>query len=254
QELPLTLDGTGSATLPAQAIKLDGETTGILEVRLLSLPARLVSNALTIQVVDALVARTVTPALVQQDQLSAVTLDLRGLGFVQGAVVALAAAGGGTPLALPTTYVSAGELQAAAPAPSTLAVGRYDVTVTNPGGATSSPVAWTVVDGAPAITAIGGSKGTCVVGGGPFSGTVTGAFFYPDSVVHVSGNTIGNSPLDTSCLTGTDALKQCQGGQLRVSADLSTVPLGTYLVSVVNPGPTPLVSAQQQITVAAGCP
>ncbi|HEX9108688.1 MAG TPA: hypothetical protein VF832_15695, partial [Longimicrobiales bacterium] len=45
QELPLTLDGTGSATLPAQAIKLDGETTGILEVRLLSLPARLVSNA-----------------------------------------------------------------------------------------------------------------------------------------------------------------------------------------------------------------
>ena len=258
QELPLTIGANGKATLPAQAIKLDGETTGSIEARLLNMPGRLVSNPVTLTIVDALVARTISPALAQQDRSTAVTLDLQGLGFVQGAAVAMTPSGGGTPQVLPTTFVSAGELTASAPAPTGLKIGRYDVTVTNPDGTTSNALAFTVTDGAPTVTSVSGSNGTCVVGGGAFSGTVTGTFVYPDSVVHVSGNSISNSPLDTSCLSGTDALGRCQGGQqggqLRVSADLTTVPYGTYAVTVVNPGPTPLVSSPVTITVAPSCP
>jgi hypothetical protein len=201
------------------------------------------------------VARTLTPALAQQDQTAVVTLDLQGLAFVQGAAVAMTPSGGGTPQVLPTpTFVSAGELKATAPAPSGLKIGRYDVTVTNPDGTTSNALAFTVTDGAPTITSISGSKGTCVIGGGAFFGTVTGMFVYPDSVVHMTGNSIINSPLNTSCLSGTDALGLCQGGQLRVNADLTNVPFGTYNVTIVNPGPTPLVSNAVTIIVAANCP
>jgi hypothetical protein len=254
QELPLTVDGN-TATLAAQLIQLNGEATGTIEARLLNGPSRLVSNPLDVTVGAAIVARTLSPALGQQDQTAAVTLDLLGLGFVQGATVTMAPTGGGAPQQLTTTVISAGELTATAPAPSTLKVGRYDVTVTNPDGTASSPLAFTVTDGAPTITSISGSKGSCVVGGGPFTGTILGTYLYPDTVAHVSGNTILNSPLATTCLTGTDALGKCQGGQVQVSADLSAVPLGTYQLKVVNPGAPPLESAAQPITVVAGsCP
>ena len=250
QELPLTLSGSGTATLPAQSMQLNGEATGTIEVSLLNMPGRLVSNTLTIGVVNALVARTLSPALAQQDQGATLTLDLQGLGFISGAVVNLVPSGG-TSEALPTTFLSAGELNATVPAPNTLDKASYGVTVTNPGGATSNALTFTVTDGAPNISVVTGTSGACVVASANFAGSVTGTYLYPDSVVHVTGtsNSIVNSPLDTSCLTGTAASGQCQGGQLRVSADLSAVPAGTYQVTVVNPGTTPLVSNALPITV-----
>jgi len=253
QELPLTLGSGGTATLPAQALALNGESTGTIQATLLNMPGRLASNTLSIQVVNALLARALTPALAQQDQVSPVTLNVQGFGFIQGAVISMGPTGGAAqPLA--TTFISAGELTAVAPTPNTLPVGTYSVTVTNPDGSTSSGLTFTVTDGAPSITSVSGSNGTCVVGGTTFSGSVAGSYFYPNSVVHVTGNLINNSPLDTSCLNGTAASGQCQGGQLRVNADLTAVPFGTYQLTVVNPGATPLISSSVQITVAASCP
>jgi hypothetical protein len=255
QELPVTVSG-GKATLAALSIDLTGEVSGTsIEVRLLNMPGRLVSNALQIAVVDALVARTLTPALARQDTPGDVPLTLQGLGFVSGATIAFKNAATGATQVLTPTTVTATQIQFTPPPPSTLAVGRYDVTVTNPGGASSSTVAFTVTEGAPLLDGVTGTRGTCVQAGGPFSGTAQGRYVYPSSVVHVSGNSISNSPLDTSCLSGTDALGKCVGGQLRVSADLSAVPSGTYDVTIWNPGATgALKSAPLQITVAPSCP
>ncbi|HEX7489656.1 MAG TPA: hypothetical protein VF341_12150, partial [Anaeromyxobacteraceae bacterium] len=257
QELPLTVDGSGTATLPANAIKLDGETTTHpIEARLLNMPGRLVSNSIEINVVDALVARTLSPALARQDQPGPATLTLQGLGFVSGATVSFGPAGGATQ-SLPTVFGSAGELTVTPPAAGTLSVGQYSLVVTNPGGAKSNPLTFTVSEGAPVVASVAGTKGTCVLAGANSTGRVTGSYLYPSSVVHVSGNSIVNSPLDTTCATGTDpATGQCQGGQLSVFIPLlgGTIPSGTYVMTVVNPGPTPLVSGPTTITVAPSCP
>ena len=253
QELPLTIAGPTSATLPAGSIDLSGAAVGTGELPVLN-PGRLVSNAAKLAVIDALVLRVVTPAVTRQDGSDPVLLKLIGFGFAPGAVVSLAAAGG-APQALPTTYVNSGEVDSTAPAPGTLAVGHYGVTVTNPGGVTSAAVVFTVTEGAPVLSSVSGTSGTCVQQSATFSGSVAGSFLYPTSVVRVSGGSIADTPLTTSCLSGTDPLGQCAGGQLRVSADLTPVPLGFYDVSVVNPGsPSALRSATQTIQLQISCP
>lgn len=257
QELPLTVDGSGTATLPANAIDLVGETTALpIEARILNMPGRLVSNSIGINVVDALVARTLSPALARQDQPGPATLTLQGIGFVSGATVSFGPAAGGATQSLAAAFVSADQLTVTPPAAGTLPVGRYNLVVTNPGGATSSPLTFTVSEGAPVVANVVGTKGTCVLAGANSTGRVTGSYLYPSSVVHVSGNSINNSPLDTTCVTGTDpATGQCQGGQLSVFIPLAGgIPSGTYFVTVVNPGPTPLVSGSTTITVAPSCP
>ena len=254
QELPLTLDGTGTATLTAQ-IDLDGETTGIIEARLLNLtPARLVSNAVQIQVVDALVARTLTPALVQQDQTAPLVLEVKGFGFVPGATLSFGLAGGAAQV-LTTTLTDPGTLQATAPAASTLPLGRYSVAVKNPGGTTSNALTLTVSEGQPNVTGIAGAAGNCVNGGQVLSGAVLGSYLYPLSVVHIRNAALGVDatvpPADTVCVAGTDALGQCKSG-LGVTVDPRTVPYGTYSLTVTNPGP--LESNPQTIVVKASCP
>ncbi len=258
QELPLTVDGSGTATLTAQAIDLDGESTTLpatIEARLLNMPARLVSNPVNIMVVDALVARTLSPALARQDLAGPATLTLQGLGFVSGATVSFGPAAGGTLQALPTAFVSSVQLTVTPPAASTLPVGRYSLVVTNPGGVTSNALTFTVSEGAPIVASVTGTKGTCVLAGTDLYGAVTGSYLYPSSVVHVTGNSINNSPLDTSCAAGTDpATGQCKDGRLTVFIQLQGIPSGSYDMTVVNPGATSLVSGKTTITVAPTCP
>ena len=127
---------------------------------------------------------------------------------------------------------------------------------TKPAFRPESVLPFTVSEGAPVVASVAGTKGTCVLSGTNSFGRVTGSYLYPSSVAHVTGNSIVNSPLDTSCASGTDpATGQCQGGQLNVFIPLQGgVPEGSYDVTVVNPGPTPLVSGKTTITVAASCP
>ncbi len=219
------------------------------------MPGRLVSNSVHIQVVDALVARTLSPALVQQDQTAPVTLEVKGLGFLPGATLAFSPEAGGTAQVLPTTPKDAGTLQATAPAASALALGRYRVAVTNPGGATSNALTFTVSEGQAQINPIVGTVGNCVNGGQVLSGAVTGSYLYPLSVVHIRNAALGVDatipPADTTCIAGTDALGQCKSG-LGVTVDPRAVPYGTYTLTVTNPGP--LDSNPQSIVVQASCP
>jgi hypothetical protein len=203
-----------------------------------------------LSVSDQLVLRGVSPAGVQQDQSGPVDLTLIGSGFLPGISASLVAPGG-APQALTTTYVGPGEARVTALAPGALAVGQYDLTLTNVGASPSAPLKFTVTEGAPQLTAI---QPGCAVTSPVFSGSASGTFLYPSSVVRVSGNSIVDSPLVTACLSGVDQLGRCVGG-LRVTADLSGVLPGTYTATVVNPGsPAPLRSSPQTIQVMASCP
>jgi hypothetical protein len=243
-EVPLAVGGASSAT--ASGVDLSGIGTGAAEVRVLN-PGRLVSNAAALSIGDALGLRGVTPAGMRQDQAGAVEVVLTGYGFLDGIGATLRAPSGAL-LALPTTYTGATGARASGLVPSTLAVGQYDLTVANPGSAASNALKISVTEGAPVLDAI---TPTCVVPSAVFAGSVTGSFLYPSSVVRVSGNSIVDSPLATSCVSGTDALGRCVGG-LRVVADLSAIPPGSYDVTVVNPGL--LRSSAQVIQLKASCP
>jgi hypothetical protein len=243
-EVPLQVGSGTSGAVPA--VDLSGMGMGVAEVRVLN-PGRLVSNGVPLSVVDALGLRGVSPAGMRQDQAGAVDLTLTGYGFLAGIAATLRTPGGALQ-ALPTTYVSATEARATGVSPATLAVGQYDVMVSNPGTPASNALKLSVTEGAPVLSAI---TPTCVVPSPVFAGAVTGSFLYPSSVVRVTGNSIADSPLATSCMSGTDALGRCVGG-LRVVADLTGVPPGTYDVTVVNPGL--LRSAAQTIQLKASCP
>jgi hypothetical protein len=243
-EVPLVVASGTAGT--ASSVDLSGFGLGTAEVRVLN-PGRLVSNAAALPVVDALGLRNITPAGVRQDQAGAVELVLTGYGFLDGVAVTLRTPSGALQ-ALPTTYVGATEVRASGITPSTLAVGQYDVTVTNPGSPASNALKFSVTEGTPVLSAI---SPTCVVPSAVFAGSATGSFLYPRSVVRVSGNSIIDSPLETSCVSGADPLGRCVGG-LRVVADLSGIPPGTYDVTVVNPGL--LRSSAQTIQLKASCP
>jgi hypothetical protein len=245
--VPLTLNGTGSAS--AAGVDLSNLAPGAAEVRVLN-PGRLVSNAATLLVSDTFVLRTVSPAGVRQDQ-AALDLALTGAGFAAG-ISATIAAPGGSGQTLPTTWIGPADARVVGFDPASLAIGDYDLTVANPGTSASAPIKFSITEGTPVLSSV---TPTCIVPGAGFVGSVTGALLYPRSVVRVTGASIVDSPLDTACLAGTDALGRCAGGQLRISADLSSISAGTYTVTVVNPGsPAPLRSASQSVTVKASCP
>jgi len=252
QELPLQVQSATSARLPSGAIDLTGAGLGTGELRVLN-PGRLVSNAVPLALVEALRVGSVAPASLRQDVATTQDMKLFGVGFVQGASVSLVV--NGTAQALPATYAGPGELDVKLPAPSGLPVGALSLVVTNPGGATTAPASFLVSEGAPTISAI---DPTCAVATPSFAGAVTGTFLYPTSVVRVTGGSIVNSPLVTSCLLGTDALGRCVNGQLRVVQDLTPVPPGVYAVTVWNPGSPPLqATAPTTITVkvaGGSCP
>jgi stigma-specific protein Stig1 len=249
QELPLTIESSTAATLDPGLIDMTGAAVGEGRVRVLN-PGKLVSNALALSVIDAIGVRSVTPAFVQQDATAAVDLTVRGVGFVQGVVVSLTVAG--AVQVLPTTFTGPGEVHATLPAPNTLPLGRHALVVTIPGGANSAPATFAVNEGKPIVASV--VPPACAPTA-PFAGQVTGSFLYPTSVVQVTGGNIVNSPLTTTCFSGTDALGRCVGG-LQVNADLSGVTPGVYAVTVRNPGsPDPLTSAETvTIQVKIVCP
>jgi hypothetical protein len=213
-------------------------------------PGHLVSNAAPLALVDSLGLRGVTPAGVRQDG-APVDLVVIGSGLLSGATVRLTPAGG-APRELPTTWIGAGEVHVVGLVPGTLAVGQYDLTVANPDGAVSTALKFTVMEAPPVLAAV---SPACMPLNQLTIGTVTGSNLYPSSVVRVSGNSIVDSPLATTCDAGTDALGRCGNGTLRVTVDLTGIAAGTYTVSVVNPGsPSPLRSGTQAVQVKAGCP
>ncbi len=256
QVLSLGADGKTSS------LDLTGYDIGNALVRVVN-PPNLVSNAVTVPIQLKSVLRgivTGSPARdassVQQDNTSAVSLTLVGASFADGAVATLTGPLPGTASQnLNTAFVSSSELTVSGLVPSTLALGTYDLTVTNPGGTPLGPLKFNVNEGKPVLDSM--SPSGCVEASATFAGTVSGSYLYPTSAVHVSSVSIPDSVLGYSCLNGTNALGQCEGGLLRVSQDLSDPNLlgVTFTVKVVNPGTPPLESANKPtIKVQASCP
>jgi hypothetical protein len=90
--------------------------------------------------------------------------------------------------ALTTTYVSASQLTAVVPASNIASPGSASVTVSNPGpgGGTSAPLTFTIVNPAPAPTSL--SPTNLVAGGAAFNLTVNGTDFESNSVVLWNGS------------------------------------------------------------------
>ncbi|HET9595787.1 MAG TPA: hypothetical protein VFP65_09415, partial [Anaeromyxobacteraceae bacterium] len=253
QEKPLDVVSATSARLAAGGIDLTGAALGTGELRVLN-PGRYVSNAVPLSLVEALRVGSVVPASLRQDATTAQSMQLLGVGFVQGATVSLVV--NGVEQQLTPVYKGPGEIDVTLPPPSGLPIGQHQLRVVNPGGAAASPAAFSITEGTPVVAAVDvGPSSPCVVASATFSGSLTGSYLYPTSVVRVSGGSIVDSPLTTSCLFGTDALGQCVNGKLRVAADLSQVS-GPFAVTVWNPGsPSPLTgAAPAPISVQLSCP
>jgi hypothetical protein len=254
QEKPLS---NLTATSADAGIDLSGYGVGSAEVRVLN-PGRLVSNAVPVTIQVQTILRAFQPpsaASVQQDGSTAVSFSLLGSGFAPGAVATLTGPlPATTSQSLTTTYADANTVTVSNLVPSALALGIYDLRVTNAGGMPTTALKFTVNEGAPVVTSL---APTCTTPGPGFSGIVNGNFLYPSSVVVVVGSAIGTSTLPSTCLAasgttaGIDALGQCTGGQLRVSADLSATPPSCYQVKVVNPGPQN--SVVKYVRVANDC-
>jgi hypothetical protein len=243
------LDVANPASDPSVVIDFSGVSRGTAQIRAVNVisPNRFVSNAVPISIVDAFVLRGVSPAGARQDQ-GPLSLTLSGAGFAQGAVATLTSPGGQVQ-ALETVFDSATQLTINGVVPSSLAIGAYDLTVTNPGNAATNTLKFTVIEGPPRLDSV---VPDCVLVNSQLNGSATGENFYESSVVRVSGGSIVDSPLTTSCLNGTDALGRCVGGQLRVTHDLRGVNAGDYDVVVVNPGSPE--SQSKRVIVRAVCP
>lgn len=181
---------------------------------------------------------SVNPAGARQDQT--VDLTLSGARFLPGAEVSISSAS--LPQqALTTTWVDANTVRVLGLDLSAYAIGGYQLRVTNPGSAASASVVLTVTEGTPTLTTV--SPTSASVGGTqPVVVTLTGTYFYPSSVVVVSGGTLVNSPLPTTYVSSTS---------LTVSQDVSGQPTGAYTLKVLNPAsPSPLSSNSVPFTLA----
>jgi hypothetical protein len=195
-----------------------------------SVPANLITvpGGLNIQVANpggstsGAMAFTVTAPLIQSlnpsseiTAGSAFTLTVAGSSFVSGSAVYL------NHTSVTTSFVSAGELLAAVPASLVATAGTLNVTVVNPGGATSNTVGFAVTPAVPSITAI--SPRTVTHGSKAFTVTVSGAYF-------LSGATaMWNSTRLTTTVVSVNKLTVAVPASLVVSK-------GTAQITVVNPG------------------
>jgi Concanavalin A-like lectin/glucanases superfamily len=146
------------------------------------------------------------------------TLTVTGSNFVSASVVRWNGA------ARPTTYVSATQLRVSIPAADVAVAGTATVTVVTgaPGGGTSNPQTFTVLNPQPTITRLGQSSAP--IGSPGFTLTVTGTNFVPTSVVRWNG-----ADRPTTYVSPTEVRAEIP------QMDLLTA--GTARVTVFNPPP-----------------
>ncbi|HJW74602.1 MAG TPA: hypothetical protein VJ787_02875, partial [Thermoleophilia bacterium] len=143
------LDLVSPTSDPNVVVDFNGVSTGTVELQVLNVvaPNRFVSNTISLSITDSLVLRGTSPAGVQQDQ-APVSLTLSGAGFAQGVAASLKGPDG-TTRALETALVDSTTLTVTGVVPVELAIGAYDLTITNPGGVASNTLKFTVTEGAP---------------------------------------------------------------------------------------------------------
>jgi uncharacterized protein (TIGR03437 family) len=158
------------------------------------------------------------------------TLTVTGSGFLVGSVVQL----NGSPLS--TNYVSGTQLTASVSASQIASQGSANVTVVNPGGATSTTAAtFTINPPTPSISSLGPNSTTA--GGPGFTLTVNGSGFLVGSTVQWNG-----SAVSTNYFSGTQLSASISASQIASQ--------GTASVTVVNPGGATSNSVTFTITAA----
>jgi hypothetical protein len=146
---------------------------------------------------------------------SAFTLTVAGASFVSGSALYL------NHTSVITSFVSAGELLATVPASLVATAGTLNVTVVNPGGATSNTVGFTVTPAIPSITTI--SPRSVTHGSKAFTVTLSGAYFLSGAVAMWNGTRLTTTVVSVNKLT------------VAVPASL-VVSKGTAQITVVNSG------------------
>jgi hypothetical protein len=174
----------------------------------------------------------------------AFTLALEGTGFISGAIASF----GGR--ALITSFGGTTRLSAQVPADAILSAGSINVTVSNPDGAVSNALPFTVESDLPTISRL--NPASVVAGSGEVTVAVTGGGFVRGASVLMNGSVLATT---FNSSTSLDAV---------VPASL-TQTIRNLPVKVVNPGnkesneltfsvaaPTPAITSINPATVNAG--
>jgi len=148
-------------------------------------------------------------------------ITVTGSSFVSGSVVNFNSA------ALSTTFVSGTQLNATIPAAALASGSNAVITVTNPGGTTSSALAFTVKNPAPTVTSATMNAGNTQV-------TVSGSGFVKSSLVEMDGAAIQTNFGSSTSLFG-----------------VATFTSGSHVFSVSNPGPGGGNSAGVSVTIGS---
>lgn len=213
-------------TVPVTVTNPDGTTSNSVDFRILTL-------SLT----------SITPDKATAGSAS-FTLALEGTGFIQGASVSF----GGTGLV--TSFGGVTRLSATVPASALTTPGVIQVTVSNPDGAKSNAVAFTIEGDTPSISRL--NPASVVAGSGEVTVNVIGGGFVRGSSVTAGGQSLATS---FNSATSLDAV---------VPAELTST-IRTLQFKVTNPGnkesneagfqvtaPTPAISRINPGSVNAG--
>ncbi len=179
----------------------------------------------------------------------AFTLTVNGVNFVSGATV------NWNGNALTTTFVSSTQLQATVPASDIANPGTASITVTNPGGMTTSGVTFHIVNPVPVLSSI--SPSSTYQGAGAFTLTVNGSKFVSNSVVTWNGNALTTTFVSSSQVTASvPAIDVASTGSASVQV-LNPTPGGgasNTQTFTINPVPTPVLTSVSPTSVLAGGP
>lgn len=213
-------------TVPVTVTNPDGTTSNSADFRILTL-------SLT----------SITPDKAAAGS-AAITLALEGTGFIQGASVSF----GGTGLV--TSFGGATRLSATVPASALTTPGVIQVTVSNPDGAKSNAVTFTIESDTPSISRL--NPASVVAGSGEVTVNVIGGGFVRGSSVTAGGQSLSTS---FNSATSLDAV---------VPAGLTST-IRTLQFKVTNPGnkesnevgfqvtaPTPAITRINPASVNAG--
>ncbi|MHB1845574.1 MAG: IPT/TIG domain-containing protein, partial [Deltaproteobacteria bacterium] len=167
------------------------------------------------------------------------TISLTGSGFASGATASLVGLSSAKTTSWPLTVANTGNsaVTSSTVNPSQLTVDTYQVTVQNPGGGTSNAATFSIEPGTPILSNVTPSTAAT---GSTVSVTLTGQFFTPSSVVHVSGPN-GSEALPPPYVSESTT-------QIVVSENLAGVSPGSYQLSVWNSAT--LQSSSQTFTVS----
>jgi hypothetical protein len=209
-------------------------------------PSNAVSNALPFSVTGPTLS-SVVPASVSAGS-GATILTVNGANFVVNAGLSAVSTVSLNGTALPTTLVNTGTLSATVPAGMLLAPIQYSVQVTNPGGAASNVLPFSVL--APTISSL--STSSLPAGSPAFVLTVTGANYLSGSQISFRGTALATTFVNGTSLTATvPANLLVTAGQVNV---LVTNPGGANSNSALFNVLAPVIGSLSPPAVLAGVP